>query len=153
MGKYYSETFHRGHANCVVLFQMGNKITTVDTGVLIDVLTHHSNLRADDHKEWAKNIREFIASRHPSQSHVDLVPDQLSDVAVIILTLLCVILTMALLYANKQHRALERQLHNLETMNVTESTFIKHKLLGLQMDDLRKGDSRRSRRELSRDEV
>ena len=132
---------------------MGNKITTVDTGVLIDVLTHHSNLRADDHKEWGRKIREFIESRHPSQSHVDLVPDQLSDVAVIILTLLCVILTMALLYANKQHRALERQLRNLETLNVTESTFIKNKLLGLQMEDLRKGESRLSRRELSRDEV
>ena len=133
---------------------MGNTVTNVDTGVLIDVRTHHSNLRADDHKEWAKNIREFIERRHPYQSHVDLVPDQLlSDVAVIILTLLCIILTMALLYANKQHRALERQLHNLETLNVTESTFIKNKLLGLQMEDLRKGESRRSRRELSRDEV
>ena len=37
LGNYYSETFHRGHANCVVLFQIGNTITNVDTGVLIDV--------------------------------------------------------------------------------------------------------------------
>ena len=131
-------------------FRMGNSVTTVDASVLIDVLTHHSNLRADDHKEWAKNIREFIANRHPSQ--VDLVPDRLSDVAVIILSLLCVILTVVLLYANKQHSALERQLRNLETQNITESTFVKHKLLGMQMEDLRKGDSRRSRRELSRDD-
>ena len=94
-----------------------------------------------------RNIKEFIANRHPSQ--VDLVPDRLSDVAVILLSLLCVILTVVLLYANKQHRALERQLRNLETQNITESTFVKHKLLGMQMEDLRKGDSRRSRRELS----
>ena len=130
-------------------FRMGNSVTTVDTRVLIDVLTHHSN----DHKEWARNIKEFIETRYPYQSHVDLVPDRLSDVAVIILTLLCVILTVVLLYANKQHRALERQLRKLETQNVTESTFIKNKLLGMQMEDLRKGESRRSRRELSREEV
>ena len=134
-------------------FRMGNSVTTVDASVLIDVLTHHSNLRADDHKEWARNIKEFIETRHPYLSHVDSVPDRLSDVAVIILTLLCVIFTVVLLYANKQHRALERQLRNLETQNVTESTFIKNKLLGMQMEDLRKGDSRRSRRELSREEV
>ena len=136
-------------------FRMGNSVTTVDAthaSVLIDVLTHHSNLRADDHKEWARNIKEFIETRHPSQSHVDLVPDRLSDVAVILLSLLCVILTVVLLYANKQHRALERQLRNLETQNITESTFVKHKLLGMQMEDLRKGNSRRSRQELSRED-
>ena len=134
-------------------FRMGNSVTTVDASVLIDVPTHHSNLRADDHKEWAKNIKEFIETRHPYLSHVDLVPDRLSNVAVILLSLLCVILTVVLLYANKQHPALERQLRNLETQNITESTFVKHKLLGMQMEDLRKGDSRRSRRELSREEV
>ena len=134
-------------------FRMGNSVTTVDASVLIDVLTHHSNVRPDDHKKWAKNIKEFIETRHPYLSHVDLVPDRLSDVAVILLSLLCVILTVVLLYANKQHRTLERQLRNLETQNITESRFVKHKLLGMQMEDLRKGDSRRSRRELSREEV
>ena len=131
-------------------FRMGNSVTTIDANLLIDVLTHHSNLRADDSKEWAKNLREFIANRQHSQ--VDLVPDRLSDVAVIILSLLCVILTVVLLYVNKQHRALERQLYNLESQNITDSIFVKHRLLGMQMDDLRKGDSRRSRRELSRDD-
>ena len=129
---------------------MGNSVTTIDANLLIDVLTHHNNLRADDSKEWAKNLREFIANRQHSQ--VDLVPDRVSDVAVIILSLLCVILTVVLLYVNKQHRALERQHYHLESQNITDSTFVKHRLLGMQMDDLRKGDSRRSRRELSRDD-
>ena len=133
-------------------FRMGNSVTTIDANLLIDVLTHHSNLRADDSKEWANNLREFIADRQQSHSQVDLVPDRLSNVAVIILSLLCVILTVVSLYVNKQHRALERQLYNLESQNVTDSTFVKHRLLGMQMDDLRKGDSRRSRRELSRED-
>ena len=69
--------------------------------------------------------------------------DARPDVTVIILSLLCVILTVVSLYLQKQHRALESRLHHLESQNINDSTFVKHRLLGMQIDDLRKGDSRR----------
>ena len=131
---------------------MGNTFTTVDAATLIDVMTHHSNLRTDDSKEWANNMKEFIAERQRLHSQVDLMPNGMSEIAVIILSLLCVILTVVSLYLQKQHRALERELHHLESQNITDSTFVQHRLLGMQIDDLRKGDSRRSRRELSHEE-
>ena len=51
----------------------------------------------------------------------------------------------------KKHRALESQLHALESQSVNDSTFVKHRLLGMQLENLRQGDSRRSQRELLRD--
>ena len=130
---------------------MGNTVTTIDVATLIDVMTHHSNLRWDDSKEWAKTMKEYVAEQQRLHSTVDLVPDRMSDVTIIILSLLCVVLTVVSLYLQKQHRAMESQLHHLESHNINDSTFVKHRLLGMQLENLCQGDSRHSRRELLRE--
>ena len=121
-------------------FRMGNTVTTIiDVATLIDVMNHHSNLRSDDSKEWAKNMRDYITERQRAVAF-NRGLDARPDVTVIILSLLCVILTVVSLYPQKQHRALESRLQHLESLNINDSTFVKHRLLGMQIDDLRKGD-------------
>ena len=121
-------------------FKMGNTVTTIEVATLIDVMTHHSNLRSDDSKECAKTMKDYVAEQQRLHSTVDLVPDRMSDVTIIILSLLCVILTVVSLYLQKQHRSLESQLHNLESQSINDSTFVKHRLLGMQLENLRQGD-------------
>ena len=96
-------------------------------------------------------MKDYIAEQQRLHSTVDLVTKRMSDITIIILSLLCVVLTVVSLYLQKQHRALESQLHALESQSVNDSTFVKHRLLGMQLENLRQGDSCRLRRELLRE--
>ena len=127
------------------LFQaMGNSMTTYDVSALVDVLTHQSNLRSDDAKHWGERMKEYVAEQKRLHSTIDLLPDRLTDVSIII-SFFCVILCIVTMH-------LQTKLRALETQSVSDSTFVKHRLLGLQMENLRQVDNtRRSRRELMRD--
>ena len=113
------------------------------------------NLRKLNFSQISPRMSESFEYMGPEQqrlhSTVDLVTDRMSDITIIILSLLCVVLTVVSLYLQKQHRALESQLHALESQSVNDSTFVKHRLLGMQLENLRQGDSCRLRRELLRE--
>ena len=66
---------------------MGNTQTSYDISALIDVLTHHSNLRSDDAKHWGESMKEYAAEQRLLHSSIDLLPDRLTDVSVVILSL------------------------------------------------------------------
>ena len=133
-------------SNCIVLFQtMGNTQTTYSLDALVDVLTHQSNLRSDDAKIWGDNMRACVYEQKRLHSTVDLLPDQLTDVTILVLTLLCVVLSVVVVQLHKK-------LSVLETLSTTDSTLVKHRLLGLHMENLQQIDNTRcSLREMLRD--
>ena len=109
---------------------MGNCQTTFDVLALVDVMSQQATLHANIAGAWAEILKSYLDEQRRLHTNLDLLPDRLTDVTIIILVLLCVGMGVFVIQLNKKLCAFE--LHNRD-----DEEFVKLWLLGMQMDQLK----------------
>ena len=110
---------------------MGNKQTTYDVTALVDIIKQQANTDYKESVALNEKLSRYVNEQNLNHTSLDLLPDRVTDILCICLVLLTIALTVYVVTIQKKIGELENRTRN-------DDEFLKHRLIGVQLDKLTK---------------
>ena len=110
---------------------MGNKQTTYDVTALVDIIKQQANTDYKESVALNEKLSRYVNEQNLHHTSLDLLPDRVTDILCICLVLLTIALTVYVVTIQKKIGELENRTRN-------DDEFLKHRLIGVQLDKLTK---------------